>query len=189
MSRSRCVALMAGCGLALALSACAKRESAAPDGAAASAAPAEAPAGAQSAPTASPLVTDKALVDGHLVRVTHSKWDGGQSADLFDTDPKTLARTENANPAVLEFELPTPRALDGISVTMGGSNFKLEVVARPADGAAPRTFSKEYRGLGPDPTLTLDFDTGQTPIASLRVEILNLDGGDGHIHIRTVKLL
>jgi hypothetical protein len=169
-------------GWALAVSSCAKREKPAPDGAAA------APAAPPAAPTPSPLVTDKALVDGHLVRVTHSKWDGGQSADLFDTDPKTLARTENANPAVLEFELPTPRPLKSISITMGGANFKLDVVARSAGGGPEHRFVKEFRGLGPDPTLTLDFDTGQTPIASLRAEILDLDGGDGHIHIRTVKL-
>jgi hypothetical protein len=40
-----------------------------------------------------------------------------------------------------------------------------------------------------DPTFGLDFDTGSTPIESLRIEIKDLNGGDGHIHIRTLKLL
>ena len=42
------------------------------------------------APSAAPitaLVSDKALVDGHLVLVTHSRWDGGQTSDMFDTNP------------------------------------------------------------------------------------------------------
>ena len=43
--------------------------------------------------------------------------------------------------------------------------------------------------MKPDPTLELAFDTGSTPIESIRVEIKDVHGGDGHIHIRTVKIL
>ncbi len=140
------------------------------------------------APGPGALVTDKVLVDGHLVAVAHSKWDGGRTADLFDTDPQTLARTENANPAVLEFRLPEARPLKGMSITLGGVDFGVTVTARPAGGGAARTYATESRRMERDPTLDLEFDTGETPIASLRVEILDLDGGDGHIHIRTVRL-
>ena len=134
------------------------------------------------------LVTDKALVEGHLVEIAHSPFDGGRSADLFDTDPATMARTENANPAVLEFRLPRPRPLKGISVTVGGRDYAVAATVRP-EGGAPRTYRREFRQMSPDPTLDLEFDTGEAPIASVRVEILDLLGGDGHIHIRTVRLL
>ncbi len=145
--------------------------------------------GDAAAPAPESLVNDKALVAGHLVAVAHSKWDGGRTADLFDADPQTLARTENANPAVLEFRFPEARPLKGISITLGGVDFGVSVTARPAGGGAARNYEMESREMGPDPTLDLEFDTGETPIASLRVEILDLNGGDGHIHIRTVKLL
>ena len=145
----------------------------------------EAPA---TAPAASGLVTDKALVDGHLTEIAHSKWDGGRTADLFDTDPKTLARTENANPAILEFHLPEPRPLKGISITLGGTDYAVTATLQPQGGGPAKTFSREFRQMQPDPTLELDFDTGAEPIAALRVEIRDLQGGDGHIHIRTVKL-
>lgn len=135
------------------------------------------------------LVMDKALVEGHLVLVAHSPWDGGRSADLFDRDPATLARTENANPAVLEFRLPVPRPLKGLSITMGGRDFTVTATLRPEGGGPPKAYRREFRGMPPDPTLNLDFDTGETKIASVRVEILDVAAGDGHIHIRTVRLL
>ena len=134
------------------------------------------------------MLTDKALVDGSLAEITHSKWDGGRTADLFDADPQTLARTEKSNPAVIAIRLPEPRALKGIAVTTGGMEAGLTVVVQPR-GEAEKRYTKEFRHMGPDPTYGLDFDTGSTPIQSLRIEIRDLTGGDGHIHIRTIRLL
>jgi hypothetical protein len=144
-------------------------------------------ASAPAAPPANGLVTDKALMDGHLVEVSHSKWDGGQTSDLFDTNKDSLARTEKANPAIVEIRLPEPRPLKGVSVTTGGMDVALTVVVQPASGAA-KTYTKEFRQMPPDPTFGLDFDTGAAPVQSVRIEIKDLNGGDGHIHIRTIKL-
>src|SRR5262245_49246213 len=101
--------------------ACRKGEKAA----AASPAGSEAAPAAAAEPTAAPapkggMVTDKALMDGHLVEVIHSRWDGGQTSDMFDTNKDSLARTENANPAVIEIKLPEPRPLKGVTLTTGG---------------------------------------------------------------------
>ncbi len=166
--------------------ACGRKEPAAAAPGTGSGAPAAAPA---APPAAGGLVTDKALVDGHLVEISHSKWDGGQTADLFDTNPSTLARTENANPAVLEFRLPEPRPIRGISVTLGGTDYTLTVTLHPQGGGPAKAYTKEFRQMKADPTLELDFDGAATPIESLRVEIQDVNGGDGHIHIRTIKLL
>ena len=166
--------------------ACARKEAAA--AAPAPAAPAMAEA---SKPTEAPgaLLTEKALVDGHLTQVSHSKWDGGQTSDMFDTNTVTMARTENANPAIVELRLPEARPLHGLSVVMGGAEFRVTAVLTPAGGGAPKTFSKDFRNTGADPKLDLEFDTGNQPIESVRIEILDLDSNDGHIHIRTLKLL
>jgi hypothetical protein len=155
------------------------------------AAPAAAPSASAAVPTPAggALVTDKALVDGHLTEVSHSKWDAGQTSDLFDEDTKTMARTEKANPAILEFRLPTPRPVRGISITTGGTDYAVTATLHPQGGGAPKTYTKEFLQMKPDPTLELAFDTGATPIESIRVEIKDVRGGDGHIHIRTVKIL
>ena len=161
--------------------ACARKEAAA--------APVAPPAGSAEAPAGdTALVSDKALVDGHLALVAHSHWDGGQTSDMFDTNPASMARTEKANPAILELRLPEARPLGGLSLTMGGAEFRVTAILQPAGGGAPKTFTKEFRNTGADPELELDFDTGSQPIESLKVEILDLDSDDGHIHIRTLKL-
>ncbi len=170
-------------GLALP-AACRRAEPPAP-----SAAASPAQAAALPAPAGAGLVTDKALVDGHLSEVSHSKWDGGQTSDLFDDDANTMARTENANPAILELRFPTPRPVTGIAITTGGTDYAVTVTLHPQGGGTPKTYTKEFLQMKPDPTLGLSFDTGTTPIESIRVEIKDVHGGDGHIHIRTVKIL
>lgn len=146
------------------------------------------PSGAQR-PAAAALVLDKALVDGWLVSVSHSAWDAGRTADLFDEDPATMARTERADPAILEIRLHEPRPVKGVSLTTGGMEAGLKVVVSPAGGVAPRTYAREFRKMGPDPTFGLDFDTGSVPVEAIRVELKDLRGGDGHIHIRSVQIL
>ena len=169
-------------GLTVAASACRQKA------AAAGGVPVSSTAAAQKPAVPGQLVTDKALVDGHLVLVAHSKFDGGQTSDMFDTNFASMARTENANPAILEFRLPEARPLGGISIQMGGADFRVTVTATPAGGGAPKTFTREFRNTGADPKLDVDFDTGSLPIEALKIELLDLDSDDGHIHIRTVTL-
>ena len=175
--------------LAILASACGRKE--APSGGKASggAAPPSAAGKGAAAPAAGgDLVTDKALVDGRLVTVEHSKWDIGQTADLFDPDPGTLARTAKANPAIIEIDFPDPRPLKGVMLKMGGAGFRVVATVQPAGGGAPRTYTKEFPDPTLDPELDLDFDGDLGPAESIRVEVFALRPGDGHIHIRTLRL-
>jgi hypothetical protein len=162
--------------LAMATSACRRPE----------AAPGDAISGASPAADGR-LVDDKALIDGRLLPVSHSRWDMGQTADLFDANPATLARTEKANPAVVEIRFPEPRPIGGIALEMGGADFRVTAVTA-AGGGAPRTYTRDFPDSGFDPRLELDFGEDRAPVESLRIEVFDLQGGDGHIHIRTLQL-
>ena len=119
--------------------------------------------------------------------VAHSKWDGGQTSDLFDTNPVPRAHGEG-EPRDPRAPASEARPLGGVTLKMGGAEFKVTAIVTPAGGGAPKTYTKEFRNTGADPELALDFDTGSQPIESLRIEIFDLDSVDGHIHIRTLKL-
>ena len=126
-------------------------------------------------------------MDGHLVEVAHSKWDGGQTSDLFDTNKDSLARTEKANPAIVEIHLPEPRPLKGVSVTTGG----MDVGPDGRRAACHGRGEDLYEGIPADaarPDVRAGLRYGAAPVQSVRIEIKDLNGGDGHIHIRTIKL-
>jgi hypothetical protein len=173
--------------LGLVLAACRKSEQAQPAAAApAQAGPAVAPP--TPGPTAdSALVVDRLTVDNQAIEVAHSKFDGGRSEDLFDTDTNTLARTESANPATVELRFGTPRSVRSVTTTTGSMDVGLTVTVTPDQGE-PKVFSKEWRQLPNDPTVTLDLDPRGIVAKKVRVDIKNLNGGDGHIHIRTLKV-
>lgn len=175
-------------GLGLIVAACRKSEQAQPS---AAGQPAQAGAAATPAPPGptadSDLVVDRVTVDNQVVEVAHSKFDGGRSEDLFDTDTNTLARTENANPATVELRYAAARPVKSVTTTTGSMDVGLTVTVTPEQGQ-PKVFSKEWRQLPNDPTVTLDLDPKGIVAKKVRVDIKNLNGGDGHIHIRTLKV-
>ena len=139
------------------------------------------------APPADGLVQDRVLVDGHTTLVRHSDWDMGRTQDLFDADPVTLARTRNANPAIVEILFTTPRRVGRVEVTTGSTSVGVVCKATLA-GGGEKTFGREFRGLPADPTVAVDFPGPDEALVKLRVEITDLKGGDGHIHIRALQL-
>ena len=151
------------------------------------AAPAVAPSLPTPAPTMPALVTETAPFDGQDVTFTHSAFDQGRIQDLFDTDPVTLARTTNANPAVLELTFSKPRPLRGIELTTGSMDMDVKCVVSLA-GGGEKTYTKEFRKLKPDPTVRIDFDGLAGRVERVRIEIHGLTVIDGHIHLRTLRL-
>ncbi len=170
--------------LALSLPGCRKGESAAP---ASSAAPAPVPtASGEGSPAG--MVRDVMDIDGQSVTVEHSALDIGRVQDLFDDKLDTLARTTKANPAVYVFTFSKPRMLKGIEVTTATMDIDLRCVVTLAAGGE-KTFSQVFHALPPDPTVKLEFPGLSGPVQKVRVEIGNPAGGDGHIHVRTLKFL
>ncbi len=191
--RKNAIAVAAGLAmgaLVLAVFGCKKSEPAA--GGAPSAAPSSSAAGkpASVEPTAVPAGLDRHSldVDGQIVEIAHSPLDMGRMQDLFDDSPATLARTAGANPAILELTFSKPRTLEGIDLTTATQNIDLKCVVTLA-GGGEKTFRQEYRKLSADPTVHLDFPGLGGPVQKLRIEIGNPNGGDGHIHMRTLRLL
>ena len=72
----------------------------------------------------------------------------------------------------------------------GSMQFKLMVMATPAGGAAPQTFTQEYRDLPSDPQIDIALPGGTQDVSKLRIEItdLNVSPGDAaHIHVRELQ--
>jgi len=177
--------LVALCMAALGLTvACGRKESA---GQAPAAQPAAVAPPAAGTPT-SGLVRDSMEVEGQTVTIEHSPFDLGRVQDLFDRDRESFARTAHANPAVVILNFSKPRSIKGVEVTTATMNIALKCVAT-LEGDGEKTFSREYRNLPADPTVSLEFPGLSRPVTRLRIEIANPDGGDGHIHIRTLRLL
>jgi hypothetical protein len=174
--------------LAVVVPACRKGESAGPTAGSATVSPA-----APAVPTVpdgnpAPMVRHALDIDGQSVSVEHSQLDLGRVEDLFDDKPETLARTTKANPAVFVFTFSKPRPLKGVEVTTASMDISLTCVVTPVSGGE-KTFSQVFHGLPADPTVKLDFPGVSGPVRQVRVEIGNPAGGDGHIHVRTLKFL
>jgi hypothetical protein len=133
-------------------------------------------------------ITEEALIDGQPVQVKHSRLDAGQMSDLFDADPFTLVRGLEANPIVFDLEFAKPRRIEALDVTFGSMDFVLNASTYGPGKAEPVVYSREYRGMPPDPSVRLELDRGPDLVQRLRLEILSLTAGpEAKIHVRDLE--
>src|SRR5450759_3356945 len=145
------------------------------------------PAGPAPAATAVPAsLTETIAIDGVLVDVTHPKFDSGQIQNIFDGKRETLARTENATTAVIDIAFQGTRKAAGIDVITGTMDVGLEVTLTLVGKAEPLVLSKTMVQQTTEPVVSLDFG-GVQEFNRAKVEVTNLNRGDGHIHIYEVK--
>ncbi|RME47884.1 MAG: hypothetical protein D6791_04735 [Chloroflexi bacterium] len=135
------------------------------------------------------LVEEQVELDGQMVTVRHSRFDAGQVRDMLDGDRFTLARGQEANPLIIEFDFPQPRTVAGLAADFGSMDFTLSVRLFAGEGTEPVTYTQTYRGLPPDPHVEIDFDRGPHTVSKVRFEIKNLKAGEfAHIHVRELTL-
>ena len=133
-------------------------------------------------------VTEPGALDGAAVTVSHTRFEAGQLADLFDGDAFTLVRHIAGNPVRYEFVFDTPRPVGGLAADFGTMDFALTVTLTPPDGA-PVVYEQEFRALGPDPHIDMPFPDAPPLVATLTLEIRDLNAGeDVKIHVRELGM-
>jgi len=133
-------------------------------------------------------VKSSATIDGQEVTVIHSRFDGGQIADLFDGDTFSLARGMEANPLSLDFRFPEPRPLSGVRLTLGTMRlFQVTVEVYTPGDPAPTTLTQRFANLPNDPTVTLALS--DEPLTVERVTLAILDEAPAetvNVHVREI---
>jgi hypothetical protein len=134
------------------------------------------------------LVDGRVEIDGRTVFARHTRMDIGRLEDLVDGNPRSLARFNGTNPAILELHFTPPRPLRGVrlALTAGSWNVRLELAE--AENARPRSYEaspSEARDI----ELEIPIDRGPAKTAVLRIEIRQADAGDFTIiHLRELEL-
>jgi hypothetical protein len=129
--------------------------------------------------------TSTTELDGLLVEVVHSKLDMGQIKDLFDGDNGTLIRTENAKTALFDLAFQGTKKVSGVEVKTSTMDVGLKVTLTATGKPDPVVFSETLLGKT-DPTISVDFG-GTYETSRIKLEISNLNEGDGHVHLYEVK--
>lgn len=133
------------------------------------------------------LETEEVLVGVETWTVAHSVLDMGPLANLFDGQPATLVRTKDVDPAVFEIAFPTPRPVRRVSVTTETGTISLTLTRIAADGSSDER-SQTWRGLPPDPTVSLGFADSRST-RRLRLVVENVDKKEPtHLHVRDIRV-
>jgi hypothetical protein len=133
------------------------------------------------------LRSDVINLDGQMVPVRYSMLDMGEASQMFDGNVDTVARTLEANPAVIELDFPEPRSISEISAIIGSTQAEVKAILYPDPDSKPVEFAEVLQGTIDHPRVTLDF--GETVQASkLRLEIHDIHQEPGHIHIWEIEM-
>jgi 4-amino-4-deoxy-L-arabinose transferase-like glycosyltransferase len=112
-------------------------------------------------------------LDGEPVQIKYTMLDIGEAQDIFDGDQYTLARTLEANPAVIELTFPEKRSISGVSVIIGSTEVEIRTLLFQNSGSEPIEHQKTVRGTVDQPEAVIDF--GESILTqTLRMEIRDL---------------
>ncbi|MFN2194681.1 MAG: ArnT family glycosyltransferase [Anaerolineales bacterium] len=125
--------------------------------------------------------TKTVTIDGETVEAAYSPLDIGEIQMAFDGDPRSLCRTQAANPAVIELTFPKPRRIAGLALIFGST--QVEVTVSTA-GTAGQEKLYHFRLTGSELHPQGDF-TFPEPLTTdqLHIEILDMQQGQpGNVH-------
>jgi 4-amino-4-deoxy-L-arabinose transferase-like glycosyltransferase len=128
------------------------------------------------------------LVDGQTVQVRYSLLDIGPIQSAFDGDKRSLTRTFEANPYVIELDFSQPRKISGFSVVFGSTEIHVLVRATLADTGEQLEFQARLLGSLANPEGMVDF--GRTiNVQTLRLEFTDLRQVEpANVHIWEITL-
>lgn len=128
------------------------------------------------------------LVEGEQMPVRYSALDMGRIEDIFDGNPATVARTLEANPAVIEMEFPDPREISGFSIIIGSSPVQITARLWATPDSTPVEYFDQFQGTVEEPEVIFSFDR-PTLAEVLRVEVEDITQlEEGHVHIWELDL-
>ena len=121
------------------------------------------------------------------VVVEHSVFDAGGAEHLFDGDDASVVRTEKANPAVVVLRFEPPRPLDEVSLTLG--SMQCEIAVEVSGPSGEGSFTRTYRDLPADPTVTVPLPGIGGPVSTLRISVRDVNSAEPqHVHLREIRL-
>ncbi|MCX6066139.1 MAG: hypothetical protein NT121_10355, partial [Chloroflexi bacterium] len=134
-------------------------------------------------------IEDTMSLNGQVIRVLHSPLGSGQVSDVFDKNPDSLARVLRANPFVFDLYPTIPIDTHAVDIQTGSIPDFTVTISLYAPGAnTPVTYVQNYKGLPPDPAVSIPFDQGPAKSERITIEIKDNSSGDSsQIHVRTIQ--
>lgn len=130
-------------------------------------------------------------LDGQDVKVRHSRLDTNVPEEtialLFDGDPMTMAKTDEANPFIIELTYPSPHTIRGFSVVVGSTTVLITLKGLAYEDAEPVVYTFRGRGTIRSPELIFELPEPMTA-QILHLELLNVYATEpAKVHVWEIK--
>jgi hypothetical protein len=134
------------------------------------------------------LVAESVSLDGQSVVVRHTRLDMGPIGNIFDPDPRSLVRSAQINPLVIELEFAQPRSLGGLSLGLGSELVQASVQLY-GDGPDPLArFVQQAGNSNGNKEMGLDFK-GTYAVRRLHLEVQDMDSPEASfVHLWELTL-
>jgi len=135
----------------------------------------------------SALQQAEVMIDGDPVQVQFSMLDMGSIDLVFDGDEKTVARTLEANPFVIELIFPEEHQFSGYKMVLGSADSRVTAILYSTEGGQPAQSVADFDGSPSSPELDVNF--GQTiPAQKVQFEVFQpYTGVPSNVHVWEIE--
>jgi 4-amino-4-deoxy-L-arabinose transferase-like glycosyltransferase len=134
------------------------------------------------------LQEQQAVVAGVFANIKYSFLDMGNVEHLFDGDFNTLVRSFEANPLRVEIHFSKPVSTSAVTVKIGGTATKVDVVLLDADGKVLHAESRELPEKPNPRNLRIDWKA-EMQVHQINVHVKSLDSGEpAHVHLWEIQV-
>jgi len=132
------------------------------------------------------LQTERVIIHGEPVQVRYSLLDMGKIEDLWDGDAKSVTRTYEANPYVIEITFPESKIVSGVDLVIGDTdaNINLQLFTdSEATTDLPLEISTERSGTVKKPLVSVDFQDSYE-VEKMIIALTDLKQNEpAHVHL------
>jgi hypothetical protein len=131
----------------------------------------------------SALQQAEVTIDGDPVQVQYSMLDMGTIDLVFDGDKRTVARTLEANPFIIELTFPEEHQFSGYTIVLGSADSRVTTILYSAEGEPPAESVADFHGSPSNPEVDVNF--GQILTAQkVRFEVFQpYTGVPSNVHV------
>lgn len=133
--------------------------------------------------------TEQLLINDQSIKITHSRFEEGFLANVFDGNENTFVRGWNGIPMIIQMEFPSKRKINSVTLNTGIiNNFTITITVMPENQLNPTVITQSYTDNNTQSIFNFELTDMDIFSEKIKIDVRENNQGVGQIHLFEIKL-